>query len=121
MIDGKDELCRPEILLHSFGARLGFLASLMSYSWSFCIAVAVITAVGGALAQVVASGRMSWWAGGLMATYGTLVGTLLFGVLGEELVLRALWPGNLWVGTLIACGVVGGVSGALIGGWAAKV
>src|SRR5687768_1401624 len=68
------------------------LLALARYSITVSVAVATIGLVGGAIAQIVARGRLSWFTGSFLAVYGTIVGLVLFATLGEKLAWRGIWP-----------------------------
>ncbi len=96
------------------------LLALARYSITVSVAVAAIGLVGGAIAQIVARGRLSWFTGSFLAVYGTIVGLVLFATL-EKLMWRGTWPFyDFAFAILIGCAVLGMVVGAILGGWVAR-
>ena len=97
------------------------LLALARYSITVSVAVATIGLVGGAIAQIVARGRLSWFTGSFLAVYGTIIGLVLFATLGEKLAWRGIWPFDEFAfAILIGLPVLGMVLGAILGGWCCK-
>ena len=67
------------------------LLTLARFSIVLSAAVVLIGLGGGAIAQLIARGRLSWWIGGLTAVYGAFIGLVLFGTFGELLIWRVSW------------------------------
>lgn len=97
------------------------LLALARYSITVSVAVAAVGLVGGAIAQIVARGRLSWFTGSFLAAYGTIVGLVLFAMMGEKLAWRGIWPFDEFAfPILIGCAVLGMVLGAILGGCVAR-